>query len=26
LKESHLTALDELIDLGWVELGTIGED
>ena len=26
LKEPHLTALDELITLGWVELGTIGED
>ena len=26
LKESHLVALDELIALGWVELGTIGED
>ena len=26
LKEHHLTALDELITLGWVELGTIGEE
>jgi len=26
IKEPHLAALDELIDLGWVELGTIGEE